>query len=222
MEEQREQFDENREGEIIEQYPLIRKEGDEERTEIVTVRFAKKDDAESLAEVDRDRARYRLEKYKMEEYRNLLEDEEFGELTRDNLEKSLVEPDKLCFIVAETEDDIVGYVEFCPSLTFGKNSIRIRTLSVKEAYHGQGCGAELLKQVIEKAKEIYGAKRIGLNTHNWNKPARDLYKKFGFKQDGEPEPEIDRKINDGKPRMAFDKKQGKMIVSKKIRMVKEL
>jgi ribosomal protein S18 acetylase RimI-like enzyme len=205
---EKEQSAENREGEIIEPFDW--------NGEPSAVRFAKRSDKDGLAVIDIDRAKFRLEEYKIEDYKEKLEKSEVGLEVKQNFEKSLDAQNNMTYIVLQVGEEIVGYVEFWPE----PDAIKIGTIStlqMQEKYCRQGFGTKLLNQTINQAKNIYGAKRIELSTHNWNYPARDFYKKNGFVEVGDSVPEIE-----DKPRMALDKKTGEKIISEKIKMVKKL
>lgn len=215
MGEKGEQFEnrESREGEFIKPFEL--REGEE-----AVLRFAKKEDEQGLVEVDEDVARYRLKTYKMEKYAELLEKGEVGTWTKESLQKSLDEPDQSSIIVAESGDDITGYVGLEHYPEQGEGTVRFSNMYVKEKYHRQGIGTELVETALEKAKELYGAKKVALNTGEWNKPAKELYESQGFEQEGAPWASTDQ--DTGKEIMIYDPDQKKKIVAKVIRMVKEL
>ncbi len=56
-------------------------------------------------------------------------------------------------------------------------------VSVLKEYWGLGIASEIMKVIIEKAKEI-GFEQIELQVASENAPARHLYKKFGFYETG--------------------------------------
>lgn len=98
-------------------------------------------------------------------------------------------------IVAEINDDVVGLLDFC-------NGNRNRTahtgefgMSMAKAYRGLGIGTEMIKALLEWAKDSDEIEKINLTVHSNNEPARALYEKMGFKIEGIKEKEI--KYQDG-------------------------
>ncbi|MCF2946002.1 GNAT family N-acetyltransferase [Paenibacillus tarimensis] len=55
---------------------------------------------------------------------------------------------------------------------------------VSPEYRGKGIAKELLKEVINRGKEIEGLKQINLGAVTTNQAAIDLYKKLGFETYG--------------------------------------
>ena len=90
-----------------------------------------------------------------------------------------------CFVAETEEKEIVGIaLYFFAYYTWIGKSLYLDDLYVKEAYRGKKIGADLLKKVIEVAKQE-NCKRVRWQVLNWNKPAIDFYKEFGAETDDE-------------------------------------
>jgi len=81
--------------------------------------------------------------------------------------------------VADIGNFVVGYVV----LQHKWEDSKIMSLAVRKEFRRRGIGSMLLKRAIESSKER-GKKRILLEVRVSNKPAQNLYKKFGFKTIG--------------------------------------
>ncbi|MSU54733.1 MAG: GNAT family N-acetyltransferase [Candidatus Staskawiczbacteria bacterium] len=210
---------ESRAGEIIEPFEWEGKKG--------VVRYAKSGDAEGLLTIDRDRAEYRLKEYK----KAILRTPGGG---NESLKKSLEEPEKQVLIVLQIEDEIVGYTTFglpVDTEDWGEDTIQVFTTSVlqmKPEYkrinkegemRGYGFGEKLRKYAIRDAKNIFHAKYISSNVHNWNKPSLGLWKKLGSRPTGKERPEID---GDGNQVEVVDPKTEEKVKSVLIRMKGDL
>jgi len=71
----------------------------------------------------------------------------------------------------------------------GLNSARLRhdlrlAIGVLPQYQEQGIGSGLLKRAITWARGASGIERISLSVHAGNTAALDLYRKFGFVEEG--------------------------------------
>jgi RimJ/RimL family protein N-acetyltransferase len=94
------------------------------------------------------------------------------------------ESDNQLFLIAECNGEIVG------NLTF-RGGIRPRTkhvgefgISVRKEYWGLGIGKKLIQYLLEWAKESGVIRKINLKVRCDNETAINLYKKFGFKEEG--------------------------------------
>jgi diamine N-acetyltransferase len=82
--------------------------------------------------------------------------------------------------VAETADDkIIGYASyfFCYYTWVGK-SLYLDDLYIQPEYRGKGIGKDLIRKVIEKAKDT-GCHKVRWQVSKWNTPAIDFYKRIG-------------------------------------------
>lgn len=137
----------------------------------ISLRFADEKDIPVIYNLIKDLAKYE----------KLLEDVmATEEILRENLfgEKRYAE-----VIIAEFNEKPVGQALFFHNFsTFkGKPGIYLEDLYVKPEYRGKGIGKELLKKLIETAKERNCA-RVEWMVLDWNTSAIDFYKKLGAKE----------------------------------------
>lgn len=83
------------------------------------------------------------------------------------------------FLVAEYQNEIVGYLGMKPVLDEGY----ISNVAVTGSARGKGIGSALLENLNDYAKQ-HGIKAISLEVRPSNAPAIALYEKFGYKQVG--------------------------------------
>ena len=85
---------------------------------------------------------------------------------------------------AKINDKLVGSGNFCPKSNKARLAHRCDMgVSVLKAYWGLGIASEIMKVIIDKAKEA-GFEQIELQVVEENASARHLYKKFGFYETG--------------------------------------
>lgn len=105
------------------------------------------------------------------------------EQQRKSIERILSEPNTI-FFVAEIENKLVGFIAAIGSnLKRNRHSANI-VLGVLEDYRGQGIAIKLFNNVFEWANEV-GISRLGLTVIKHNNKAFNLYRKMGFKSEGE-------------------------------------
>ena len=75
------------------------------------------------------------------------------------------------------EDESIGYLEY--SLIYDR--IEIDNVMVSEEYRGQGIGTKLMAYLVSLAIQLM-VDNITLEVRVSNEIARNLYKKFGFKE----------------------------------------
>ncbi len=100
---------------------------------------------------------------------------------RDNFEGSVLQ-ENYCLLVAvsdDDEDDILGYCCFYYVL----DEAEIPNVCVREDQRGKGIAFGMMKELIERAKELE-VKDMYLEVRVNNEPARSLYRKLGFKDVG--------------------------------------
>ncbi len=102
-------------------------------------------------------------------------------------EKELIEnynqsPDKI-FVVARYDDKIVGYLIFRTSDLKRYGHQGELRMSVDKDYWNSGIGSSLVKFLIDWG-ENNGLKRIELLVGEQNERAINLYRKFGFREEG--------------------------------------
>lgn len=112
------------------------------------------------------------------------EDEICTRASQERRIQSVLNDDKYFIFLAKLNGRLVG------SSTFGAVSSKVRLahrcdmgISVLRKYWGLGIASEIMKVIIEKAKEV-GFEQIELDVVEENAPARHLYKKFGFYETG--------------------------------------
>ena len=113
-------------------------------------------------------------------FREFAEFEKLPEKMINSVERMKLEKELFNCFVAETPDnEIVGYAMyfFCYFTWTGK-SLYMDDLYVKPDYRGVGIGSLLINKVILHAKET-GCHKLRWQVSNWNKPAKDFYRKLG-------------------------------------------
>ncbi len=83
------------------------------------------------------------------------------------------------FVVAEVDNDIVGY----GSVYVVVGEAEIINIAVKESYRGNGVGKVIVMSLIKEAKHR-GAKKFFLEVRESNVTAIHLYEKCGFEKNG--------------------------------------
>ena len=113
-------------------------------------------------------------------FREFAEFEKLPEKMINSVERMRMEKELFNCFVAETPDkEIVGYaVYFFCYFTWTGKSLYMDDLYVKPDYRGIGIGSLLINQVILHAKET-GCHKLRWQVSNWNKPAKDFYRKLG-------------------------------------------
>lgn len=98
--------------------------------------------------------------------------------------ESHIDVENKIYLIAEVENEIVGSLNY-------SGGIRQRTkhtgefgISVSKKYWGLGIGKELIKYMIQWAKEGNVVKKINLRVREDNEAAINLYIKLGFKKEG--------------------------------------
>lgn len=89
-------------------------------------------------------------------------------------------------LVAESENEIVGYALFYPVFKSfrGERSMFLEDLYVSPKMRGKGLGLKMLKAVARAAKE-QNCVRMDWQALKWNSPAIEFYKKLGANADDE-------------------------------------
>ena len=157
---------------------MLPKELDLKNGQKLVIRTAEINDAADLIEYLRqmgDETKYLLR-----------EPDEFDMTVKEEQEfikKRLDKPNKL-HILAEIDGRIVGALgydggDFKRSRHKGELGV-----SVLKAYWGMGIGTALMEVLIEWAKESDIIRKLNLKVRADNARARELYERFGFKQEG--------------------------------------
>lgn len=108
-----------------------------------------------------------------------------GESRKENYYFSLLSDNDVCFLVAEKEDQIVGFIhtvlrETPPYEIFiPRHFAVIDSIVVKENYQRKGVGRKLVEAAHNWAKSK-GAEYIDLNVYEFNEKAINFYKDLGY------------------------------------------
>lgn len=83
------------------------------------------------------------------------------------------------FLVAERDDEVIGYVVADTVPNHGRDRGHVKDLAVKFDERGAGIGTRLLRQALS-ALAIEGAAEVKLEVREDNEGAKRLYRRFGF------------------------------------------
>lgn len=83
------------------------------------------------------------------------------------------------YLIAEVEGNIVGYCGLWGIVGEGQ----INNVAIRREYRGCGIASEMLKQLLEKAREM-GLEEFTLEVRESNQSAICLYQKLGFQKEG--------------------------------------
>jgi putative acetyltransferase len=142
----------------------------------LTIRSARVDDAQVLAEAERTIAATPglLVSQPVE-----LTDERFVQKIA-----ALDGADNGRYLVAETAGEIVGHGMLDPLPLAAVRHVVHLTLVVHSGWQGRGVGRALLESLIEWARNAPAVEKIELNVRSTNTTAETLYRKVGFKEIG--------------------------------------
>ena len=98
--------------------------------------------------------------------------------SRESLEKELSNP-LAKYMVAEVNNKVVGFAGLWAICNEG----HITNIAVHPNYRGQGIGSKLVESLIENSSSWY-INSLTLGVRASNKIAQNLYKKYGFKEEG--------------------------------------
>lgn len=94
-------------------------------------------------------------------------------------------PDNVYSYVAMIDKDVVGNLGFEVCSNPRRRHVASLGMGVKDQYLGRGIGSALLSVAVDLADNWLNLKRIELTVYVDNDRAINLYKKFGFKIEGE-------------------------------------
>lgn len=80
------------------------------------------------------------------------------------------------FLIAEGDDDLLGYVLFTPS---SSSHARVLSLAVSPDHRRRGVATRLMRGAFDVLRER-GFESLGLEVRVSNKPAQSLYDQLGF------------------------------------------
>ena len=112
------------------------------------------------------------------------EDGEYTPSTQAKWIETTFNDNRKIILIAKLNNKIIGMGNFSPI----SSKIRFKHrcdmgISVLKEYWGLGIASEIMKVIIDKAKEV-GFEQIELQVVYTNEPARHLYTKFGFYETG--------------------------------------
>ena len=96
-----------------------------------------------------------------------------------NVLKQELENEKTKYIIAKENNEIVGFAGILIVL----DEATLNNIVVKKSHRCRGIGGELLETLIDLCEEL-NLKSLTLEVNVENIPAINLYKKFGFKNQG--------------------------------------
>lgn len=102
----------------------------------------------------------------------------------EELLESHMDVDNKIYIIAEIENEIVGSLNYSGGIRQRVRHAGEFGVSVGKEYWGLGIGKELVKYLIDWAKEGNVIKKINLRVREDNERAIKLYEKLGFKKEG--------------------------------------
>ncbi|GBD38910.1 Spermine/spermidine acetyltransferase [bacterium HR37] len=102
------------------------------------------------------------------------------EIIEDEIEKQIGDEDHFIY-VAEEDGKVIGFIS--AEWQRWNNSVFIDSLYIDEGYRRKGYGSLLLKQMIQKSREIR-AKKVFIDVEAGNKNAIILYLRHGFEING--------------------------------------
>lgn len=93
--------------------------------------------------------------------------------------EQLVSDEKSLYLVAETDDRVVG----CCGVTNVCGEGNINNVVVQEAYRGQGIAYAMMQELLVRGREM-GCTEFTLEVRVSNAPAIHVYQKLGFVSEG--------------------------------------
>jgi putative acetyltransferase len=86
-------------------------------------------------------------------------------------------------IVAEAEDRVIGHLNVAREEGPVTRHVASLGMAVERAWRGRGVGTALLEEAIRWARGV-GVEKLALTVYPDNEPARALYRRFGFVEEG--------------------------------------
>ena len=108
-------------------------------------------------------------------------------LTRGDLEShvAMARPStRLIFAAVNDDGAVIGHVELGNIDTHHRSARVGRMLVGHPDHRGKGCGAAILKRVLEVAFDDLRLHRVALGVYDFNAPAIRCYEKVGFLREG--------------------------------------
>lgn len=108
-----------------------------------------------------------------------IERESFSDPWTENMFQDLFDSSQYKNYVAEENGQILGYMSVIATFYL----FEVINIAVQSESRRLGVASLLMEKVISLAKE-FSVERVFLEVRGSNLPAQNLYRKFGFKQDG--------------------------------------
>ena len=115
----------------------------------------------------------------LEDIKDILS-QEFDDFWTYNTFKSELENPNSKYIVAKTQDKIIGFAGIWKVIDIA----HITNIVTAKAFRNKGIGSIMLSSLIELVQSENDINSITLEVNTNNIPAQKLYKKFGFKNAG--------------------------------------
>ncbi|TWT13339.1 GNAT family N-acetyltransferase [Planomicrobium sp. CPCC 101079] len=112
---------------------------------------------------------------------------------KEKIEKTLAKGN--LFAVYEAEGEVVGYLVFKRYEYTRLNHAGSMGMGIKDGYRNQGIGSQLIKFLIDWAKQQDGLEKICLGVVSVNERAINVYQRLGFVEEGRQRNQI--KYEDG-------------------------
>ncbi len=146
----------------------------------VTIREARADDAEAFrTHMLRIHAEPGVDSpYSPEEYEASVEDEAA------RIEQFARSQNSLFLVAVSHDGRLVGSLRLLGGHLHAIHHTAELAIYIDQAYRRMGVGTRLMREAVEWARQTRIIKRISLEVYTRNKPAVQLYKKFGFKIEG--------------------------------------
>jgi diamine N-acetyltransferase len=113
---------------------------------------------------------------RLPEYRTLV-----GSWPEEEHLRCLAYPDVRCLIAEQNTNEVAGFA-IIRGLTSEHRSLELKRIVARAP--GRGLGRQMLRLLLKKAFEEYGAHRLWLDVFENNLRAQHLYSSFGFRRDG--------------------------------------
>ena len=94
-------------------------------------------------------------------------------------EQEMLRNEYAYYVLAEKEEEVVGYAGMWLIL----DESHITNVAVLGSYRGSGIGEALMREIMRRASG-HGARTMTLEVRVSNEPARNLYRKLGFREGG--------------------------------------
>ncbi|WP_137789320.1 GNAT family N-acetyltransferase [Bacillus sp. E(2018)] len=111
---------------------------------------------------------------------------EFNKTKEDHQEwiRNILEHERETMLVAEYENKLVGWIVFRSQERMRMHHIGSFAIMIQNEYRNKGVGKQLIHELLSWAKKHPVIEKVTLGTFSTNTRAIELYKTFGFKEEG--------------------------------------